>query len=299
MFVASKPRTYALGAGATVLSLVAASGLVVAASAGEDSPLERQLQAEAQASMEQCVHGEASDGPGEVCLTGDITTGRKVMLVGDSKVYQWTIALAAAAAQTETKLLVRYLAACPLSPVSPDAFRIDAVGSARRGAEMADRCLDHRVETLRLIDEHQPDAVIVAESADYDATEEEWATALEALLTDIESTGARPALILDNPHLTTGAAECVKETGDPASCAPPFDEFVERTRTVRAAELHVLRSHPELPYYDAHSAICGESSCAMTTDGGLALYADRSHITMTFAFSQLDQLSRLIEQATR
>jgi len=68
---------------------------------------------------------------------------------------------------------------------------------------------------------------------------------------------------------------------------------------VRAAELHVLRSHPELPYYDAHSAICGESSCAMTTDGGLALYADRSHITMTFAFSQLDQLSRLIEQATR
>jgi peptidoglycan/LPS O-acetylase OafA/YrhL len=296
--IASKARTYAFGAGATVLSLVVASIVLVAASSGE-SPLEQQLREEARASSNQCKDATASDGVGELCVTGDPTGARTVMLVGDSKAYQWTTALAEAALRTNTRLLVRFSVGCPINPVGPDSFRVDAVGSARRGSEAADQCLEHRAETVRLIEQTRPDAVLIVESAHYEATGAEWSESLERLVADIESAGARPALILDNPHLSARAAECLRDGGQPSACAPTFDELLERTSTIRAAERAFLQSHPDVPYYDAHAAICGESSCATTTGDGKSVFADRSHVTGAFASTQVDKLERLLQQSTR
>ena len=292
--VMSKLRTYALGAAATGLSLVVASVVVVAASSG-GSELEQQL---ARESSNQCVESEASDGPGEVCVTGDPTGTRTVMLVGDSKAYLWGSVLAEAASRTNTRLLVRFSVGCPLNPVGLDFFRVDAIGSAGGGSGWIDQCLEHRAETVRLIEQIRPDAAVIAEGAHYDAPAEEWAESLEGLVDEIESAGTRPALILDHPALTPQAIECLRDGAEPASCAPTFNEFLEITSAIRAAERAFLQSHPEVRYFDAHATICGESSCSMTNAEGLSLFADRFHITPAFAFAQLAELERLLQQST-
>jgi peptidoglycan/LPS O-acetylase OafA/YrhL len=299
---ASLPRTYALGAIATLLALGGTLAVTRYADWKASSEwLDEQLTA-ARADLRRydCPSDEVSPSGIEYCGVGDPKASKTVMLIGDSHARHWTAALSEVAERQDLRLVTRWRGDCPAIPV---AF-VD------RGKPQLDReCVQYRDDTVRLIDELHPDLVVISQSNNYageievdvtgaavpDAEQAAWIAAYEELLDHLGSQGIRVALVRDNPVVVQEPLACLSRRRDVAACTPSRAEALRPIARLRDADERMLAQRPDVPTFDLVAVLCDEQTCAIERDGTL-VYSDESHLTEAFTRSQEPELVSLLER---
>lgn len=300
---ASLLRTFALGAVVTLLALGGAVAVTRYADWRASGVwLDEQLTA-AREDLRRydCPAEQRSDSGIEYCVVGDPNASTTVMLIGDSHARHWTAALSEVAADEDLRLVTRWRGDCPATQVA----------LAERGNVQDDRgCVDHREDTVRLIDELQPSLVVVAQSesyagqidvrgADGDAAIAEimvWTEAYQQLLDHLDAQGIPVAVILDNPRIASDPLTCISRRRDVAACTPTRDEALRATARLRGADQRLLDQYPEIPTLDLVEVLCDDRTCAVERDG-ILVYSDNSHLTEAFTMSQKPQLEALLREA--
>ena len=282
--VASPRRTFVAGAVAT--AVVVGLTFAVAARGERDIAADEDLQTleEVRAGARDflCAHQRTTGSGIEYCEDGDITSPTSVMLIGDSHTRHWTPAFADAARQEGIRLLVRWRGRCP----SPDV----AVTKAGAGVEDPE-CLAFREDTGALIDELEPEAVVISNSNGYQMAiltdppvtpVDAWSTAYAAQLAELRAAGIRVGAVVDTPRLPFDAVDCVSERGDPELCATSVTEVLDPKRPFMDAEAAVRSELGEVPVLDVNGLLCPGGRCPVVIDDVL-VYADREHLNAAHA----------------
>jgi peptidoglycan/LPS O-acetylase OafA/YrhL len=303
--LARPSRVIALGVSGSLL--VIGSSVAVARRAQEDirtTPLLASLlsarEGRSETGSDSCSSQEVMPGHVE-CVYGDVSAETTVMLVGDSHAAMWSPALEAAADDLQVRLLVRTYGGCP----APDIF------VARTGfADVSEACLAYRAQTRALIDELQPELVVIG-SGDYvgrllsapggKALSREEAIAAAARASGefarwVEAQGSRVAVIRDNPTLPFDPIECLAE-GDPAqTCSPERSEVVPPLEQATKPQYGSLRAAGVTSFFDPTPLICGATVCLVVRDGQ-PVYTDDNHLSLSFVRAQTARIADFMTQA--
>jgi hypothetical protein len=216
------------------------------------------------------------------------------MLVGDSHAGHWKDAMAAAASEAGVRLVVRWRSSCPAIPVTLLDTRglVDAT------------CAAFQSDTLELVRELRPDAVVLSQSAAYgarilsargtplDADErlERWRAALDDFLERVDDAGAAAAVVVDNPRLDFDPIECVSRIlGDTATCSSHRDEALDGVETLNAVSEDVVHERSPVAAFDVTDDICDAERCYAERNG-VPVFRDYNHLSEVWTTTRVDDL---------
>ncbi len=297
----SLPRTYLLAAVLTVTSLLAAGALGWHAQAASSWPETLALEEINQANDLICATTAAGPSGIEFCEGGALEGTRTVVLVGDSHAGHWMHAIEAAGEKIDVKVVSRWQPACPAvevqveTPIGPD-----------------EACNRFRDDTRTLIDELEPDLVVVAESTDYGdkvLTDEQspasrdvqvglWRTAYERLVRSFADDGVRVVAIAGTPMRTTDPLACLgRPSGNEQRCATDRESAFAEIADFLAAEDSARRSLG-VPTFDVTDEICDADRCR-ALDGDVPIYADMHHLTNRWTVSRQDEIAAFLDASLR
>jgi peptidoglycan/LPS O-acetylase OafA/YrhL len=226
------------------------------------------------------------------CEFGRVSSGRTVVLLGDSHAAVLHSALAAAAAESGWRLISLAKNGCPV----PDVTKYDG-----QRARWFTECDEFRDATLDRIESLSPELVVVTSAWNPDGSVQDrttgarlegeaaraetragWMRTLERL----RGTGARIAVAHEPPATPLDTSACLLDTSDVAACsfpAPPTGPELE------AAELV-----PDVEVLDLHSEVCGTGTCTPVVDD-MVVYRDSNHMTLTYVLSRVPVIVRLLD----
>ncbi|RWZ68618.1 acyltransferase [Labedella populi] len=303
--VASPRRTVATVGAVTVAAIIAAGGVAGGgASVVALEPYRTYAAALADVPDQSCARERGSQRGPVVCELGDVGADRTVMLVGDSHAGHWKDALAEAAERAGVRLVVRWRSSCPAIPVA----LLDTHGSPD------EECRRFQDDTVALVGEVRPDAVVLAQSAAYgsrllapdgrrlDAEDDRraaWSSALDEFLGAVEATGARPGVVVDNPRLDFDPIECVARTAplpgpgveadSDRSCSAERSDALRGVELLNAVSKDVVRGRGSDSTFDVTDDICDEERCYATRDG-VPVFRDGNHLSEVWTTSRAGEL---------
>jgi hypothetical protein len=227
------------------------------------------------------------------------------MLVGDSHAGQWTEALGRAAADNDMVLVSRWHSACPAISVNIKDER------GTTPTALTEQCTAFRRDTLRLIEELKPTAVILSQSnlylpyildddlgsIDVSRRISLWRNAYTDFLTAQRDLGVRPAVILDNPSFAKDPIECVSRKRSAEGCDQPRQAGLGGIRQLQTAETGALRELGGIPSFTVVDEICDEVRCNVELDDTL-VFSDNSHLTTAFSLLEQPRLADFLRVVT-
>ena len=286
----SNNRVLLLGASCVVAVLAISGGLVLAERHEMQDPFLSTLQQAIDTRVADIGH-ECEVG-GESCSG----TGPVVMLIGDSHAAHWLPAVRSAADSLGAQLVVRTRGGCP-----PWRLAVAVAGTD----QPSQPCLDFKAETDLLVENLQPDLVVIAsgnyeggmlrEPGDLHTTEEEgpaWSTAASDYLAWLKPQTDSVGLILDNPYVPFDPLECLGKSRDPGACRFEQSELPSSLIRDRNGELHAATTVGIASTFDPLPLIC-HPTCD-TWAYGRPIFADRGHLTAEFTRNQSDKLIQWI-----
>ena len=315
----SNARTFVVGAGMTV-GVLAVAG-VVWLSAPKTSPAEvlttadqstLSLDERLAASIESyklradtgCPKtGKIENDVGDdYCIGGDPDGDRSLMLIGDSHAGQWEKVFDEVAKEKGIRLYKRIHNGCAAVPVL--YANVDEDDKNRP----YDFCASYQAGDLRLLDDLQPDAVIVAQwsgaaarivDADgvqpsEDAKIQLWEDGVRDRLDEFTSRSLKIGWIYDAPTLPIYASKCIAKASI-AECEPKPDKALAISKGQLDAERRVLATHPDLASMDLTDLVCDAERCRLEIDGALT-YVDEQHLTDVFTASLKPQVAQLFDE---
>ena len=287
----SRARTVAMGAGVTLLVVVAAVGFARYSDRALTSDRYAELVATKDAHRGlDCAVDERSPSGIDYCLDGDLGASRTIMLIGDSHARQWMAAFADGAESADARLAVRWKSVCPSLPVRVTSFE---------GIESAD-CAAFRTETLRLVEELRPDVVVVAnysgyrdqiltgDGSDADRAEqaEIWADGFAEHLEGLQGSGARIGVVVDNPRLETDPLVCLSRRGNTEEeCQPTRSAALAATAPFQSAEADVMERIGGITTFGVTDRICDSDRCDLI-QGSDFVFVDRDHLSVAWTMGQ-------------
>ncbi|WP_166409074.1 acyltransferase family protein [Labedella phragmitis] len=293
--VASPRRTVAVVGGVTAGALLAAAGLAgggVAVTSHE--PYRTFAEALSAVPDQACTREKpAASGPA-VCELGDVDSGTTVMLVGDSHAGHWKEAMNEAALAADVRLVVRWRSSCPAIPVA--LLDTDGVPD--------DECARFQEDTLALLGEVGPDVVVLAQSAAYgarilspelgrlgpDERLDEWEAAMHEFFDVVDVTGARPALVVDNPRLDFDPIECVaRNAADESECSAERSHALHSVEGLNGVGLDVVSERGAVATFDVTDDICDAERCYAARDG-VPVFRDGNHLAEVWTTGRADDL---------
>lgn len=246
----------------------------------------------------RCAAEEVSPSGISYCVNGAVDGPRTVMLVGDSHALQWQTAFGEVASRHDIRVVTRWKGGCPSVPVPMPPS----------GRERSTRpCTDFRTETLTLVGELRPDAVVISNLNGYaeeitardgdDLTPDEGAASWRAAYLDLARSlgdrSARVGRIVDNPAMTGDPLVCASRPGNSIeSCRRERGAALASTGRLRDAEAAAAADLGGIPTLETVDAICDTQWCDVERDG-VYVFADPNHLTKAWASAQADQIEQL------
>ncbi|MCP2264671.1 acyltransferase family protein [Promicromonospora thailandica] len=237
----------------------------------------------------------------ELCLLGDVDASSTVLLLGDSHAMQWIPAFDAAAQDAGLRLAVRWRHGCP-------AAEVGVVQPTDRGP-----CDDFQAESLRLVEDLRPDAVVVSQAQIYGGRMQRpdgsrvhdqealdaWTTANDELFARLTALTPNVVAVQDNPKLDLDPLECLTR---------PWPGLGDCSMSRAEAE----RSNGELPRISAEiwaaygvtvwdgvwSETCDDTRCRVG-DVQHPVYRDYHHLSADYVLSQVRSVERMLTDAVR
>lgn len=230
----------------------------------------------------------------EICVSGDESADRLLMLVGDSKIAQWETAYSDLGRAGGWRVETMTKSACPFT---------DAAITADR--KVKTDCREWGRSALRKVIAAKPDVVVVSQRASTallegkdERTGGAMVRGLHRYWQQLIDAGIQVVVHLDNPFPTTHPVyQCVEDHPDDVSrCAFDFDEGLAESAAPVLRE--AAESLPGVRIVDMGSAICPGGVRCPAVIGDILLYRAGSHLTRTFVVSVEQQLGRELAAAT-
>jgi peptidoglycan/LPS O-acetylase OafA/YrhL len=303
--VARPARAFAAGALVSLAVLGLAAGISWRASRELEDPYLAKL---ANARSARSTTGSANCTPVELpsgrtpCMYGDPESELTFVLVGDSHAAQWSPAVESVASDMDARLVVRSRGGCP----APDLFIAPLTGAQRASSA----CLAFRKQTRALIDELDPDLVVLANTRyndrmlrtrtggllhDDDAARASIAATAQYAGTLTES-GTVVAVIQDNPSVRVDPIECLAKRRSIESCSPRSSDVLPPLRAHTTAEADALRAVGVTAILDSGDLVCDDDRCWVERDGTI-VYADSNHLSRAFVEQQEPLLQSFLTEA--
>ena len=281
--VASRRRTYAMGALVTVAALLAtvAMGQAGATTVRHNATTRAIADARGTKPPSRCPDSLAKGPTGiAYCVAGDPKSHTTVVLAGDSHAGQWVPAFSAAAASQHLRLVWRWRGRCPAIAVPVEAVGVTVVDPA---------CTTFQRDTQTLIDQLHPQAVVVSESSGYSrlilvpsgATDapsklDYWRQTYEQHLRTLRAKGIKVGGVVDTPGVPGDPDECAAQKGA-ARCAIPVSVAMG-TSPYRQVEQAAHDKVGGIPALDVNDLLCGKTSCPVKA-GSLFVYDNDGHVS--------------------
>lgn len=238
---------------------------------------------------------QVSQGDAEpvICERGDPAGGSLVMVVGDSKIAQWMPALDTIGKRQGWKILAATKSACEFTTAIP------SISSGPYSS-----CKEWNSRVFELVDEMRPDLIVVSQGSktawNASTGSEDRDMMIQGMLGAYgraTSAGAQIVVFLDNPHPGFVVRDCVAENPDNLdACTVPLSEIADNSARSVQREVAELGGYPTLDVIDL---ICPDGVC-LPVVGGVLVYRDGSHITVTYVNSMIDVIEqRLLAAAGR
>lgn len=297
--VASTRLTFLAAGSATVaLSVLAGIILVAAGTMISSPPYAKFAAARALVSDQACDRESTSSSGYRLCEMGDVRSMKTVMLIGDSHAGHWKAALSAAASEDNVRLLVRWMSACPVGGLNV----LDSKGTRVKG------CAEFHAETLAIVKDERPDAVILSQSDAYAGnilspegtklTESEqlnlWRSAFANRISVLSGTGAAVGIIEDNPGTPFDSPLCMTRLlSSERDCTVTRSEAL--SEPLRGVDAEVVAEAGVAAVYSPTEEICGPSHCRIISSDGVPIYRDRTHLSEQWTKTQAPKLKGFIQ----
>jgi hypothetical protein len=246
--------------------------------------------------------GKLADGA-PYCVSGRLDSPTTVVMLGDSHARQWKQAMAAAANDVGVRLVDRYRGACPAIDVR--------LQPAENNDDSAD-CAQFRADSLQLIDEVHPSAVILSQAgylgrvrdANGDAVlparaAQLWSDAYTAFLKNLLDKHITPITFIDNPADTIDPTDCLSKNQavDPCKFTRAVGLGPGYAQAQAEAAVRTQLGGGILTF-GTSDQICERwvPTCELEVNGTF-IFADGSHLTSAFTMTQLPRLDQLLRDA--
>ncbi len=296
----SMARTFVLGAAVTILTIVAATGVLIASEKVTDRSPYRELVAAVADQGEPCAEIQDQATGERLCVLGDLNSSTTVMLIGDSHAEHWQASLGTAAEELGVRLVVRWFASCPGVPA-----RVSISGQSSQPDE---RCEQFQDETDRLVEVIRPAAVIMSQARpgdrmltpDGDRLDpalrgEVWSAALENQVERIRRGGSGVGMIDFSPLLPENPITCMAKGGTVPECSVSREVALADDDGVQAAQTDSILTMG-VPVFEPDAHLCDDALCHVEIDG-LLTYRDTGHLTHSFTETQVPGLVTLLQES--
>jgi hypothetical protein len=237
----------------------------------------------------------------EVCLLGDVSATTTVLLLGDSHAMHWIPAFDAAAADAGLRLAVRWRHGCP-------AAQVDVEQPAERGS-----CDDFQSESLRVVDELRPDAVVVSQAQIYadrmqhadgtrmtdDEVRSTWRRANDELFGHLAAVTPSVVAVKDNPQLDVDPLECLTRPllglGD---CSMSRTEAEDSNGDLPRISAEIWKKYGVPTWDGVWSETCDANSCGVG-DTDHPVYRDFHHLSSDYVLTQVRSVERMLRSAVQ
>lgn len=246
-----------------------------------------------------CTATTETTSGAEVCLLGDVSATTTVLLLGDSHAMHWIPAFDAAAADAGLRLAVRWRHGCP-------AAQVDVEQPAERGS-----CADYQSESLRLVDELRPDAVVVSQAQIYadrmqhadgsrmtrDEALAAWTSANDELFARLVAATPAVVAVKDNPRLDVDPLDCLTRPlpglGD---CSMSRAEAESSNGDLPRISAGIWRKYGVPTWDGVWSQTCDANSCGVG-DTDHPVYRDYHHLSSDYVLTQVRSVEQMLRTA--
>ncbi|WP_369369911.1 acyltransferase family protein [Promicromonospora sp. Populi] len=235
----------------------------------------------------------------DVCLLGDVDADTTVLLLGDSHAMQWIPAFDAAASDAGLRLAVRWRHGCP-------AAEVNVYQPKERGS-----CSDFQAESVSVVEELQPDAVVVSQAQIYSdrmehadgtgMTDEEvratWASANDELFAHLTSVTPNVVAVRDNPQLDMDPLECLtRPWSGLGDCSMSLAEAEESNGDLPRISAEIWSKYGVTTWDGVWSQTCDEQTCSVG-DIQDPVYRDYHHLSADYVLTQVPSVERMLQAA--
>lgn len=296
----SLPRTFAMGVGATLMLLGVSAGLSrYRESAIESGRYADVVSTKARGVGVPCPKEVSSIDGIKYCLAASPDrAGQTVMLIGDSHAEQWIGPFAESAERADARLVVRAQSVCPSLDIRVTSFE---------GIEKP-TCAKFREDTLRLIDELSPDAIVISNYNGYRdqvlradgsfASRMEqprlWGEAFASHISELGKKAERVGVLVDNPRLPADPLVCMSRRGNSiAGCESTRKVATQIVGPFQEAEAETIELGG-VKVFGVTDRICTADRCDLQQDGVL-VYVDRDHLSPAWVARQGASVDEFLE----
>jgi peptidoglycan/LPS O-acetylase OafA/YrhL len=240
----------------------------------------------------QVKNGDATP---KLCPSGDTSSDRKVVIIGDSKMAQWQTGLDLIAKKEGWQIVQMTKSACPFTDASID--RSNKTDCREWGQRALQEILDIKPD-LVITSHRMREALPEGKTDDKDATQDAMAAGMASYWKTLTDAGIPVTALLDNPAPSTEPVyECVAENPDnlPA-CA--FDRDKGIAASGAPAALQAKDEVPAVTTMDLSGTICPDGARCPAVIGNVLVYRQGTHLTRTFIDSAQAQLAAALFKAT-
>ncbi len=229
------------------------------------------------------------------CESGDTSSSRTVVIVGDSKIAQWQPAIAAMGRREGFKVVQFTKSACSWTDVDLD--RKNNPDCRAWGRTVLKDVLALRPELV--IASHRQGTALPAGATDRgQETQDAMVGGLVSYWGTLTRAGIPVTALLDNPAPATQPMyECVAQNPkDLPRCA--FDRDAGVAASGAPAARQAASEVPGVSVADLTSTICPDGDRCAAVIGNVLVYRQTTHLTKTFVLSAERQLSAALAAAT-
>lgn len=229
------------------------------------------------------------------CVLGEVRHPRRTLaLVGDSHAAHLRDALALYAKQSGYRLLVYTRSACPVLDTADEAESADELSAAESAT-----CLEWASKVMgRLLGDDSIDAVVFGNFTESPHVPIRSTAEPKAIWKQLSDAGKQLFAIRDVPGMPPGvnAPECIATSPvDNDPCSSPREQVLPSSDIQMQA---VREMSDEVVLIDLSDYFCDPRLCHAVI-GGLIVYRDNAHLTMTFSRTLAPYLGELIEDHLR
>jgi len=241
-----------------------------------------------EAQLDKCVSAQTTKNVVE-CEYGDPEGSRTVVLVGDSKILQWTDAIIPLAEREGWRLVTYLRSACAFAEPSYERSEPEREGCAQWNLEVIERILQLSPEVVVTTGRTVFDGVV-------DKDRSPGAQRIAAWWQRLLDAGIGIVPLLDNPDPGFEVYDCVAENLERLSeCSFDRDKAIERSGAgfqLLAAQMLGIEST-----VDMADVVCPGVERCPAVIGDVLVYRQGSHLTRTFVESATDALAERLVPA--
>jgi len=230
------------------------------------------------------------------CDFGPETSGKTLVLFGDSHADQWSSPLVTLAESHGFRLVTYLKASCSVSEIPIYNIRL-----RRESPE----CKEWRERAIGEIVALRPSAVVVTQFSsgyvhgaitrmgEHAVDIQTWKSGLGRSLQKLAAAGAPLVLLRDTPTPSVNVKLCLSRSAwrgqNVETCSVPLSEAIDDG--VTASEKQVALAHPNVTFLDLTAEFCDGAVCPARRRG-ITTYRDGNHMTTAFARSLAPALER-------